>query len=179
MSDLTELFTSLVLPLAQPTGITLSAVAIPGAENHRLAKDANGSPCLLLRQQQSDSSVAPIRLQNLYVAYSAACGIVYADGRREQGIFTIIRCSNADPSLFPHFLRILSPVIATLGPTPTSAAIRRAISGLVDLFQAMTAPATKSIQGLWGELLLIRNAQNPLAVSAAWHALPNERVDFV
>jgi hypothetical protein len=37
----------------------------------------------------------------------------------------------------------------------------------------------KSIQGLWAELLLIRNASDPLAVAAAWHSTPNERVDFV
>jgi Putative PD-(D/E)XK family member, (DUF4420) len=84
-----------------------------------------------------------------------------------------------DPSLFPLFLRILSPIIATLGATPTVAAVRRAISGLVDLFQALTTPAKKSIQGLWAELLVIRGATDPIALVAAWHGLPVERIDFL
>jgi hypothetical protein len=105
--------------------------------------------------------------------------ISHPDGQREEGDFTIIKCSSADPSLFPHFLRILSPIITTLGVTPTPAAVRRAISGLVDLFQALTTPAKKSVQGLWAELLLIRGASDPLALVGAWHALPSERMDFL
>ena len=119
-------------------------------------KGPGGSPCLLLRQPASASPTAPIRLQNLLVSYGVPCAISHPDGQQEEGTFTIIKCSSADPSLFPHFLRILSPVIATLGATPTAAAVRRAISGLVDLFQALTAPAKKSIQGLWAELLIIK-----------------------
>jgi Putative PD-(D/E)XK family member, (DUF4420) len=162
-TDLYELFASLVLPLERPAGRSLSAVAIPGAGRHRLAKDSGGSPCLLLRQPISATPTPPIRLQNLLVSYG----------------IPIIKCSSADPSLFPHFLRILSPIITTLGPTPTAAAVRRAISGLVDLFQALTAPAKKSIQGLWAELLVIREASDPAALVAAWHGLPTERIDFL
>jgi hypothetical protein len=178
-TDLYELFESLVLPLERPAGRSLSAVAIPGAGSHRLAKDAGGSPCLLLRQPASASPTPPIRLQNLLVSYGVLCAISHPDGRQEEGMFTIIKCSSADPSLFPHFLRILSPVIATLGATPTAAAVRRAISGLVDLFRALTAPAKKSIQGLWAELLIIRRSADPVALAAAWHGLPIERVDFL
>jgi hypothetical protein len=107
------------------------------------------------------------------------CAISHSSGQQEEGTFTIIKCSSADPSLFPHFLRILSPVIAALGATPTAAAVRRAISGLVDLFQALTAPAKKSIQGLWAELLVIRGASDPAALARAWHGVPEERIDFL
>jgi hypothetical protein len=178
-TDLYELFESLVLPLERPTGRSLSAVGIPGAGSHRLAKDVGGSPCLLLRQPASASPTPPIRLQNLLVPYGVPCAISHSDGQQEDGTFTIIKCSSADPSLFPHFLRILSPIITTLGPTPTAAAVRRAISGLVDLFQALTAPAKKSIQGLWAELLIIRRSADPVTLVAAWHGLPIERIDFL
>jgi hypothetical protein len=178
-TNLTELFEALVMPLERPAGRSLSAVAIPGAESHRLAKDSSGAPCLLLRQPVSASPTPPIRLQNLLVSYGVPCAISHPDGQQEEGIFTIIKCSSVDPSLFPHFLRILSPIIATLGAKPTAAAVRRAISGLVDLFQALTTPAKKSVQGLWAELLVIKRASDPRALVAAWHGLPVERVDFV
>lgn len=178
-TDLCELFESLVLPLERPAGRSLSAVAIPGAGSHRLAKDSGGSPCLLLRQPASAVPMPPIRLQNLLVSYGVPCAISHPDGQQEERTFTIIKCSSADPSLFPHFLRILSPIITTLGATPTAAAVRKAISGLVDLFQALTAPAKKSIRGLWAELLVIRGATDPVALAAAWHGLPVERIDFL
>jgi len=172
------LFESLVLPLERPAGRSLSAAAIPGAGGHRLAKDASGSLCLLLRQAAPAAPTAPVRLQNLLVSYGVPCSISHADGHEEEGTFTILKCSSADPSLFPHFLRILSPIIATLGGAPTAAAVRKAIAGLVDLFQALTTPAKKSIQGLWAELLVIRLATDPHALVAAWHGLPVELIDF-
>lgn len=178
-TDLCALFESLVLPRELPTGRSLSAVAVPDAENYRLAKDTNGSPCLLLRQPASAARSAPIRLENLMVSYGVPCVISHADGQREEGTFTIIKCASADTSLFPHFLRILSPIIETLGAEPTAAAIRRAISGLVDLFQSLTIPAKKSVQGLWAELLLMRRARDPRILIAAWHGLPYEHVDFL
>jgi hypothetical protein len=113
------------------------------------------------------------------VSYGVPCAITHPDGHQEEGNFTIIKCSTVDPTLFPHFLRILSPIITTLGAAPTAAAVRRAISGLVDLFQALTTPAKKSVQGLWAELLVIRNASDPVALVAAWHGLPVEHVDFL
>jgi len=178
-TNLTELFEALVLPLERPAGKSLSAVAIPGAVSHRLAKDSSGAPCLLLRQPPGAFPTPPIRLQNLLVSYGVPCVISHPDGEQEKGIFTIIKCSSVDPSLFPHFLRILSPIIATLGPKPSTAVVRRAISGLVDLFQALTTSAKKSVQGLWAELLVIKHATNPHALVAAWHGLPVERVDFL
>lgn len=177
-TDLNQLYQSLVLPLERPTGNSLSAVAIPESPNHRLAKDLSGAPCLLLTQTVS-APAAAIRLQNLSVLYGVPCTVSDRSGQQEEHAFTIIKCSSVDPSLFPHFLRVLSPIIATLGANPTAAAVRRAISGLVDLFQALTTPAKKSVQGLWAELLLIRRASDPRAVAAAWHRLPFEHVDFL
>jgi len=176
--DLASLYESLVLPLGLPSGTNLSAVPIPDSQTHRLAKDSSGSPCLLLRQPIGATRPAPIRLQNLFVSYDVPCTITDPSGRQEGGNFTIIKCSNADPNLFPHFLRIISPMVVALGPTPTSAAVRRAISGLVDLFQALTAPAQKSIQGIWAELFLIRTSSDPRVVAAAWHKGAEEHFDF-
>src|SRR5258708_1961836 len=147
--DLLQLFQSLVLPLASASGHELSAIPIPGADSHRLAKDASGSPCLLVRQPALRESSSPIRLENLLISFDVPCSVVHQGRDVERDTFTIIKCSTSRPSLFPHFLRILSPMIAALGPTPTRAAVRRAVSGLVELFQALSVPAKKTVQGLW------------------------------
>jgi hypothetical protein len=176
--DLAQLFQSLVLPIAAASGNDLSAVPIPSAESHRLAKDANGSPCLLIRQSPPRASSAPIRLENLLISFDVPCTVAHPAREPERDTFTIIRCTASNPALFPHFLKILSPMIVALGPTPTRAAVRRAISGLVELFQALAAPAKKTIQGVWAELLLIRLASDPHAMAAAWHRDPLEHFDF-
>lgn len=176
--DLLQLFQSLVAPSPSASGNDLSAVPIPDAEAHRLAKDANGSPCLLIRQLAHSARSAPIRLENLMVSFDVPCTIRHPGGSIERDTFTIVRCSTANPGLFPHFLKIISPTVAALGPSPSHAAVRRAISGLVELFQALAAPAKKTIQGIWAELLLIRLSRDPLAMAAAWHRDPLEHFDF-
>lgn len=176
--DLLQLFQSLVMPMPATSGTDLSAVPIPGAETHRLAKDASGAPCLLIRQPAQSTRPAPIRLENLLVSFSVPCTISQRGQSQERNTFTIVRCSTANPNLFPHFLRIVSPMVAALGPAPTDAAVRRAISGLVELFQALAGPGKKTIQGIWAELLVIRLSSDPRAMVAAWHRDPSEHFDF-
>ncbi len=177
--DLCELFETIVLPLESPEEQNMSAVVIPGAETHRLAKDSSGFPCILLRQSSFIVPMMPIRLQNLLVSYGVHCVISHTDGQKEEGNFTIIKCISADLSLYPHFLRILSPIVTMLGTTPSSATVRKAITSLVDLFQSLTSPSKKTVQGLWAELLVIKLATNPIELVAAWHSHPFEPIDFV
>ena len=176
--DLLQLFESLVMPMPATAGSDLSAVPIPGSGTHRLAKDASGSPCLLIRQSEQDRRPVPIRLENLQISFAVPCTITGPAAEQERDTFTIVRCSGNNPELFPHFLRIVSPLVAALGPTPTPAAVRRVITGLVELFQTLSAPARKTIQGLWTELLLICLSHDPRATAAAWHGIPQEHFDF-
>ena len=69
-------------------------------------------------------------------------------------------------------------MVIALGPTPTSAAVRRAISGLVELFESLAAPTQKSIQGIWAELFVIRKSTDPRLVATAWHRGAEEHFDF-
>jgi hypothetical protein len=176
--DLVQQFESLVLPLPAVFGSDLAAVPILGAATHRLAKDANGSPCVLLRQPAQAQRASPIRLDNLLVSFDVPCSIALPGGELERDTFTIVRCAPTDPLLFPHFLQIIAPVVALLGAAPPTAAVRRMILSLVALFQALAVPPTKTIQGLWAELLLIRLSSDPPATARAWHRDPFEHFDF-
>lgn len=175
--DLQQVFESLLMPPAT-TGHELAAAPIPGAESHRIAKDVSGCPCVLIRQPAQTSRPAPIRLENLSISFDVRCRVQHPTGSLEEDTFTIVRCSSRNPLLFPHFLKIVSPMIASLGVAPTAAALRRAIFGLVDLFHALSAPARKTIQGIWAELLLIRLSRDPIAMAAAWHRNAYEHFDF-
>lgn len=176
--DLLEVFQSLVMPMPAATGHELAAVPIPGADSHRLAKDASGSPCILIRQRAQTSRQTPIRLENLLISFDVPCRVRHPAGNHEEDTFTIARCSNRNPALFQHFLKIVSPMIAALGAAPTATAVRRAIFGMVELFQALSVPGKKTIQGIWAELLLIRLSRDPIAMASAWHREAQEHFDF-
>lgn len=101
--DLQQLFQSLLMPMPAATGSDLSAVPIRGSTTHRLAKDANGLPCLLIRQPEQEQRPSPIRLENLQVSFAVPCNLVTPNGQHERDTFTIVRCTST-PDLFPHFL---------------------------------------------------------------------------
>jgi hypothetical protein len=133
---------------------------------------------VLLVQRPGEVQPTPIVLEHVTVYYGMACTIRHPTGAQEQGTFTIVSCAPTDPSLFPHFLTILAPLVAALGPAPSAAGVRGMISALVELFRALSTPARKTVQGVWAEMFVIVNATDLRAVAAAWHRMPVERFDF-
>ncbi len=104
--------------------------------------------------------------------------MVNDEGTTDTGIFTLVTCRDADEELERYFLRSLETLLAAVPPDPTAGEVVRAISQLVELFRAHSAPPRKTIQGLWAELLLIARASEPTQLIDAWHATPNDLYDF-
>lgn len=176
--DLVKLFRSAVDGLPTPTGKSLAGVEVPGLREHRLAKDASGCPCFLIRHDNETIGGTQIRLQNLQVTFNSVCTIEKAGGQRESGLFTIIRCLSRRRELCAQFLQVMSPIAMSLGNQPPPPEIRRAISRVVELFRALMSTPRTIAQGLWGELLVIRNSTDIRAMAAAWHGDADERFDF-
>jgi Putative PD-(D/E)XK family member, (DUF4420) len=176
--DLYELYQASVDPLPTPSGSSYAAVPIPDAPMHSLGKDPSGAPCVLIRTAQGGPLSAPTVLRNLTVVHDVYCRIVRPDGSDAFGTFTIITCSPTDPTLFPHFLRVVSPVLTLLGEAPASNAIRDAIAALVDVFRSLSGPGKRTVQGLWAEMFVIYNASDTKRAAYAWRSLPGERADF-
>jgi len=175
--DLLGLFQRSVAHLERANAGAFRAVPIPGLPSHRLAKDRDGAPCILIRQ--IDGSPAPSTLlENMSITYNVVCNVDVPGRDSEVEAFTVIRCSPDDENLYPHFLRVMSPILMALGDLPRIAVIRDAMARSVELFRSLVTPGLKAIQGLWGELFLIKKAQDVRASTLAWHNNPYERVDF-
>lgn len=183
MIDLSALFDTLPQPFSSSSdGARFSAAPIQGYDMHRLAKDEQGAPVLLLStsSQPGKARPAPLVLENLAVQHDVDCRITQAGGSLEveEGCFTVIRCTGGDKLLHRHFLRIAGSLISSLPITPSRLDITRAVDSLSELFRAMARPPRKSTQGLWAELLLIARARDPVIVASAWHSTPEDLCDF-
>jgi Putative PD-(D/E)XK family member, (DUF4420) len=176
--DLYELYQRSVEALPTPPAPSYAAVAIPGFTRHRLGLDSERHPCLLINQLTDHGSSPPIVLANLRVTHNVSCEIDLPGGGHESGTFTLVTCTSPDQALCQHFLRIASPMVSMLGETPAPASIRSTIAALVDIFRSLSAPATRTTQGLWAELFIISNATSPIVAVKAWHSSPLERWDF-
>jgi hypothetical protein len=91
----------------------------------------------------------------------------------------VVECLANDPQLCQYFLTITGHLLDELGPTASAGEVADAIDALVTLFQHLARPPRRETQGLFGELVIIEAAGDPVAMLSAWHADPFDRFDFV
>ena len=160
---------------------------IPGYENsHRLAKDSSGSPCLLLRPATAaaNSPTPPIRLQRSSgFLRGSMCDHATRTGSRRRAHSRLSSAPAPIHRSFRIFCGFSHPLSLRWGRLHRQR--QRYIglfAGLVGLFQALTMPAKKSVQGLWAELFVIPLAGDsnkiPLEVVRAWHGAPERAYRF-
>jgi len=179
--NLVDLFKQLKQPTtkASEKDANFSALPIPDFESHRLAKDINNFPCLLISTQDKTEvkRPAPIKLEYLDVMYDVNCRISYK-GALENNRFTVICCKTFDASMQEYFLRTSNTIIELIGDSPTSKQVSKAVDNLVELFRVLKESPKKSVQGIWAEVFLISISSNPLRLLKAWHQEPDDKFDF-
>lgn len=180
MINLHAIFDEIKQPLHGEDSFRFASISIPEYPHFRLAKDALGSPTLLISVSDSltHKKAAPIALEHLNISFDVPCRITKNNNRTEEGIYTVIRCIGQDQLLHTYFLRTLQLLIDLLPHFPKKSEVSQALSILIELFRAISTSPRKSLQGLWAELLVIDNAARPEILVEAWHATPYDRFDF-
>lgn len=180
MLNLTEIFQSLESVATVYGDNQFSTTLIPGHEQHRLGKDTQGRPLLLISvlDALSTRQPAPIVLEHLTVMYNQNCRVSRPDGALEEERFTVVRCTGEDTTLQVYFLRVASAILMSLKNRPTQVDIAHAMNRLIELFRALARRPRKDVQGLWAELFLITQSAQPAILVNAWHTLPEDRYDF-
>jgi hypothetical protein len=177
---LLDLFDALIPPALTPGVAHFSAQPVPGHDAHRIGKDPEGSPCLLLHVTGGTvgSVFPPIVLSHLAVQHDVHCRISRPEQPPEEATFTLIRCLSRDAALVAKFLDVMEVVVRTVGRASTAERVRRAVEELAELFRSLDRPPRKSARGVWAELFLMALSQDPGRLAAAWHAAPGEAFDF-
>lgn len=175
--DLAELFAAL-RPLEGDTEAMFRAAVVPGHEPHRIGRDVEGRPALIIAPASGEDAYAPnITLERLTVQHGVRCRVERPDGdATEAAGVTVVRC--LDRTLAPYFLDVAPALLGALGAEPHRDHVGRLIDQLVSLFRAASSPARGTVQGVWAELLLIATATDVAVAAEAWHARPEDRYDF-
>ena len=145
MLNLIELFRSFETIATINNDNRFSAIPIPGYDQYRLGKDAQGRPLLLIPilDVQSPKRPAPIVLEHLTVMYDIDCRIFCPDSTTEKGRFTVVRCTGVDTTLHTYFLQVTSAIVASLKNRPTPFDVARVINQFNRVVQSNTKSITK------------------------------------
>ncbi|HED12885.1 MAG TPA: PD-(D/E)XK motif protein, partial [Gammaproteobacteria bacterium] len=150
---------------------------VPEMMTHYFGRDSNGYPCLLLRSADSTTK-APIRLSEIEVRFAIPCRILLSDGSERTETLAAIICTTSDAVTQDYFAHVCETILRIVGPTPSLQDVIEAVRRLVDLFQKLARPSSRSVIGLFGELYAIHRASSPQVAVEAWRSTIDDRFDF-
>lgn len=150
---------------------------ISNFEPHYFGRTNSGLPCLLLSAKGSSLRV-PIRLAAIEVSFAVPCMIAVEGGDERTETLTAITCTATDHVVQSYFAHVCEIILHVVGASPSLEQVVEAVRRLVDLFQRLSAPARRSVVGLFGELYVIHAAYSSAAAVAAWRSTTDDRFDF-
>lgn len=166
------------LPRPRPGAQAVRGIRVEERRGDYLASTTSGAPVLLVSCRQGSRPRSPIRLKNLSVDFQLRCKVVDDDGGKTTADFARIECIGSDAALYEAFIAAGEAILRTLPDSPTDAQVGDGIDALVDMFTVLTRPSSRSLKGLWAELLLMSLVKAPDALVRAWHTDPQNRFDF-
>lgn len=154
------------------------ALRIPNFNNRHIAKDYKNQPAILLSTENSKTYPPNQILENIRVEHNVKIKIFENNDRFDDVIYTVIQCTSDQSEIKEYFLRVMDSFIMSLPKEITSRDVSGLVDRLISLFQMLKRPSRKSIFGLWSELFIIVNSNNPVFLIQAWHNDPYGLYDF-
>lgn len=118
-----------------------------------------------------------IRLKYLELTHNLECKITENEKSKFEDFSVIVFKSNQQ-HLQKYFLGIAETLIKSLSENPTQNEVNSSFKNLIEIFQAFSETPTKTVQGIWSELLLIEISKTPSILIDYWHNRPTEKFDF-
>lgn len=145
---------------------------------HKLGVTQEDFPMFFVRTNSSVSSVQNIIREILSVEYNVSCKLIDDDGNEQEDTFSIITLRSLDSPLQSYFVEIFTMMLHKLQSVPSNRELSVEVESLIAIFDALSSPPKRKIQGLWAELLVIEQSTQPETLINAWHSSPSEKYDF-
>jgi len=175
--DLVQEF--MLLGQSPPSANMFIAKPIHGNPALRIAKDLNGSPALLISTTDDTNACEEEEIFYKHIVFSPKRNcMIKTDSTISEDTIALISCNSDDPHLREYFLRSLSGITSAISQNPSRKEVSAILDKLLELFRLMSSPSRNSIQGLWGEMLVIYLSVNSEKAIQAWHSNPDALYDF-
>lgn len=152
----------------------LWAEKIPTRDFARFGR--HGDDFLLLLPSPKIQRHAPVFLENLTVNFGVSCQVL-ENGIKTNETLTILKFKSVNDELIDTIGDIVSLLLRRI-PRYKEDELKDLIHQLIELFRDINEVPDSTVIGLWGELLVILQSNNPTEVARSWHATPLDRFDF-
>jgi len=152
---------------------------ISDAPSYFIGLDVERDPCVLIEVRGSDISFSsPIQLDKLSAAFGVKCNVFMETEGSRVGTFTVVKCKSEDSEIIDYFWDVCALLIDRLGQFPTIVETANAVQKVASIFELLRQPASRTVNGLFGELFFIYNAPNVEACLDVWRTETANTFDF-
>lgn len=152
---------------------------LPKIKNHKIGLSKDGLPLFFIKcENETNERALDYNLESISIQFNQKCQLLSNDKKVADGVYTVIALKTDSIDLQEYFLNILYFVILKLPETTKLKELKIEVEKLVSLFNKFSKLPTKTIQGLWAELLVIEQSSDPEYLVKAWHFSPTDKFDF-
>lgn len=153
---------------------------LPTIKYHKIGISQERQPIFFIKCDNIYlSTLLDANLEFISVHFNRQCHLINKRGLIvENDTYTIITLKKDSEFLQEYFLNIVFILIKSLPSKPLLKELKIEINKLITLFSRFSKPALKTIQGLWAELLIIEQSNNPDYLIKSWHNSITDKYDF-
>lgn len=165
-----------------PIGDSFKINPIPFYPNHKIGLDKNGGVSLLLKAHgDSTTQIISRRLKHFEILYNKECKIIFEGDLENDSIqekYSILTLKLLERDIQDYFLGLCENLLNKIGNAPNLNQLESELEKILTLFKFFSNPPLSTIQGLFGELLIIHQSEDPEYLLKAWHLEGNNTYDF-
>lgn len=155
---------------------SISAKPLPDRPGIFIGRNSDGDLLVLFADSELDAIPAK-KYQNLRIEFSSQYQLE-VEGEVITKSFTLLRLTESDATLRQAFCTVVSSVISSLPLKFKTSEVRLVVGKVIDLFSAAPKVSKNAVVGLFGELAIIKYAQDANSAAKAWHTDPRAKTDF-
>lgn len=176
--SLLDVFLEIEIPRTENPKL-FNATALSDFSFAKIGVNYLGFPVILISSKfdQTHFSQKNIKLKYIELRHNLECK-VSENGKSKIDNYSVIIFKSNEETLLNYFLGIAQSLLNSLSNKPTQKEIFETFKNFVEIFRSLTETPTKTIQGLWAELILIEQSKNPETLINYWHNIPEEKFDF-
>ncbi|WP_318640757.1 PD-(D/E)XK motif protein [Flavobacterium ardleyense] len=156
-----------------------SIASLPKIKSHKIGISKEGLPLFFIKcEEVSTEKVLDYNLESISIRFNQRCQLKAKGKKNTEGNYTIIALKTDSVDLQEYFLNIIYFIVLKLAEIAKLKELKIEVENLIILFTKFSKLPTKSIQGLWAEILVIEQSLNPEYLIKSWHVSPKDKFDF-
>lgn len=161
--------------IRRPDGVDFLVEQVARSPTAFIGLSSEGRPCLLLELAPTDAP--DVRLRVVAVQHQVRCS-VDVGGRVRTVTASLVSCLSDDDATQDTFLTISDAILRMIEGASREDDIVLAIDRLVRLLEKAGSPSTRSLQGLFAELIVLLRSKDRIISVAAWRQQDLDRYDI-